>query len=185
RCRRPGHDDDHEDDKGSGSMQARVTLRRAALTIFGLIAVLPILLFTFFMWRFERLHQTEAQVGVLLAVLIALLGFVLFRQLVDRVANLSRVFESPGHTAAAKSAKASRARWWSSASRSWSRTSRRIPASVRPATPSTAAAPSSACRSGSVTISSASSIWPRRNSRQGAPEAHWPSPRPTSSSSMR
>ena len=49
-------------------MQARVTLRRAALTIFGLIAVLPILLFTFFMWRFERLHQTEAQVGVLLAV---------------------------------------------------------------------------------------------------------------------
>jgi len=85
-------------------MQARVTLRRAALTIFGLIAVLPILLFTFFMWRFERLHQTEAQVGVLLAVLIALLGFVLFRQLVDRVANLSRVLESPGHTAAAKPA---------------------------------------------------------------------------------
>ena len=79
-------------------MQPRVTLRRAALTIFGLIAVLPILLFTFFMWRFERLHQTEAQVGVLLAVLIALLGFVLFRQLVDRVAALSRVFEGPGHT---------------------------------------------------------------------------------------
>ena len=85
-------------------MQARVTLRRAALTIFGLIAVLPILLFTLFMCRFERLHQTEAQVGVLLAVLIALLGFVLFRQLVDRVANLSRVLESPGHTAAAKPA---------------------------------------------------------------------------------
>jgi signal transduction histidine kinase len=83
-------------------MQARVTLRRAALTIFGLIAVLPILLFTFFMWRFERLHQTEAQVGVLLAVLIALLGFVLFRQLVDRVAALSRAFEGPGHVAAPK-----------------------------------------------------------------------------------
>jgi len=83
-----------------------VTLRRAAFTIFGLIAILPLLLFAFFMWRFERLYETEAQVGVLLAVLIALLGFVVFRQLLDRVSALSHAFDSPGKAAAAKSSPA-------------------------------------------------------------------------------
>ncbi len=78
--------------------QRSVRLRDAAFTIFALIAILPLLLFLFYMWRFERLNETEGQVGLLLALLIAVLGFVLFRQLVDRISDLGRALEraSPG-----------------------------------------------------------------------------------------
>src|SRR5262245_38501437 len=79
------------------SSQRRVGLRRAAHTIFALVSVLPLLLFLFFMWHFDRLKETTAQVGVLLALLIAMLGFVIFRQMVDRISanieDLNRVVE--------------------------------------------------------------------------------------------
>jgi signal transduction histidine kinase len=72
-------------------------LRRAADTIFALISLLPLLLFVYFMWHFDRLSETVAQVGVLLALIIALLGFVIFRQMVDRISDrivdLNRVIE--------------------------------------------------------------------------------------------
>ena len=77
--------------------ERRVGLRRAAHTIFALVSVLPLLLFLFFMWHFDRLKETTAQVGVLLALLIAMLGFVIFRQMVDRISanilDLNRVVE--------------------------------------------------------------------------------------------
>jgi signal transduction histidine kinase len=62
-------------------------LRRAADAIFALISLLPLLLFVFFMWHFDRLGETVAQVGVLLALVIALLGFIIFRQVVDRISD--------------------------------------------------------------------------------------------------
>src|SRR5688572_6038171 len=62
-------------------------LRRAADAIFALISLLPLLLFVFFMWHFDRLGETVAQIGVLLALVIALLGFVIFRQMVDRISD--------------------------------------------------------------------------------------------------
>ena len=75
-------------------------LRRAADTIFALMSLLPLVLFAFFMWHFGRLGETLAQVGVLLALIIALLGFVLFRQMVDRISDrildLNRVVEGRG-----------------------------------------------------------------------------------------
>jgi signal transduction histidine kinase/HAMP domain-containing protein len=75
-------------------------LRRAADTIFALISLLPLLLFVFFMWHFGRLHETVAQVGILLAVVVALLGFVIFRSMVDRISDrildLNRVVQSRG-----------------------------------------------------------------------------------------
>jgi two-component system NtrC family sensor kinase len=67
-----------------------VKLREAASTIFALTAVLPLLLFVYFMWRFGLLESTEAQVGILFALAIALLGYVLFRRLTQRVADLGR-----------------------------------------------------------------------------------------------
>jgi signal transduction histidine kinase len=77
--------------------QRSLGLRRAADTIFALISLLPLLLFVFFMWHFDRLGETLAQVGVLLALVIALLGFVVFRQMVDRISDrivdLGRVVE--------------------------------------------------------------------------------------------
>jgi signal transduction histidine kinase/HAMP domain-containing protein len=67
--------------------QRPLGLRRAADAIFALISLLPLLLFTFFMWHFDRLGETLAQIGVLLALIIALLGFVIFRQMVDRISD--------------------------------------------------------------------------------------------------
>ena len=65
-------------------------LREAASTIFALTAILPLLLFVYFMWRFERLESTEAQIGIFCALVIALLGYVLFHRLTQRVADLGR-----------------------------------------------------------------------------------------------
>jgi signal transduction histidine kinase len=67
-----------------------VKLREAASTIFALTAILPLLVFVYFMWRFERLESTEAQVGIFCALVLALLGYVLFRRLTQRVADLGR-----------------------------------------------------------------------------------------------
>src|SRR5215475_12910780 len=67
-----------------------VKLREAASTIFALTAILPLLLFVYFMWRFERLESTEAQIGIFCALVIALLGYVLFHRLTQRVADLGR-----------------------------------------------------------------------------------------------
>ena len=65
-------------------------LREAASTIFALTAILPLLVFVYFMWRFELLASTEAQIGIFFALAIALLGYVLFRRLTQRVSDLGR-----------------------------------------------------------------------------------------------
>jgi signal transduction histidine kinase len=67
-----------------------VKLREAASTIFALTAILPLLVFVYFMWRFELLESPEAQIGIFFALAIALLGYVLFRRLTQRVADLGR-----------------------------------------------------------------------------------------------
>ncbi len=65
-------------------------LREAASTIFSLTAILPLLIFMYFMWRFGLLESTEVQLGIFFALAIALLGYVLFRRLTGRVADLGR-----------------------------------------------------------------------------------------------
>jgi len=67
-----------------------VKLREAASTIFALTAILPLLIFVYFIWRFGLLESTEAQLGIFLALSIALLGYALFRRLTQRVADLGR-----------------------------------------------------------------------------------------------
>ena len=81
-------------------------LREAASTIFALTAILPLLLFVYFMWRFGLLDSTEVQTGIFFALAIALLGYALFRRLTGRVAELGRalgqvVSEPPGSATAA------------------------------------------------------------------------------------
>src|SRR5437899_11411253 len=73
---------------GSRVGERPVKLREAASTIFALTAILPLLVFVYCMWRFERLESTEAQIGIFCALVIALLGYVLFRRLTQRVADL-------------------------------------------------------------------------------------------------
>ena len=65
-------------------------LREAASTIFALTAILPLLVFVYFMWRFRLLESTEAQLGTFFALAVALLGYALFRRLTQRVADLGR-----------------------------------------------------------------------------------------------
>jgi len=66
-----------------------VSLRQAAATIFALTAMLPLLLFMYSLSHFGLLTQTSAQLDLALALLIALLGFVVFNQVVSRISRLA------------------------------------------------------------------------------------------------
>ena len=77
-----------------------VNLKSAAAAIFGLTAILPLLLFVFFLWHFDLLEQTSVQVGLGLALLIALLGFVVFQRLVGRITELVDSLREPTAQAA-------------------------------------------------------------------------------------
>ncbi len=67
-----------------------LNLRQAAATIFALTAILPLLVVLVVLLR-SRLHErAELQLGLLLATVIALLGFFLLRQTVGRISMLAR-----------------------------------------------------------------------------------------------
>jgi len=73
-----------------------VGLREAASIVFALAALLPLLLAVFVLQRSGALWTFEAQAAVLVAVAMAVLGFVLFRLMVDRVARLAGALAGPG-----------------------------------------------------------------------------------------
>ena len=73
-----------------------MTLRQAASVIFALGSILPLLLFGYFMWRLNLVRSVELQIGLLLALLLAILGFVLFRRLTGRIATLGNTLRQPG-----------------------------------------------------------------------------------------
>ena len=72
-----------------------MSLREAASVVFALVALLPILLFVYLLSRHEMLHSTEAQLGLLAAVVVSILGFMVFRKMVDQIAQLAQGFLSP------------------------------------------------------------------------------------------
>jgi methyl-accepting chemotaxis protein len=72
-----------------------VNLHGAAATIFALTAILPLLLFVFFLWYFDLLGETMVQVGLGLALLVALLGFVIFQRLAGRISELVDALRAP------------------------------------------------------------------------------------------
>jgi signal transduction histidine kinase len=82
-------------------------LREAAATIFALSTVLPLLVLIFFFWRFDLLWETEVQAGIFVALIVAVLGFVVFRRLVGRIADLAQHLSTP-ETASAAAAAAAR-----------------------------------------------------------------------------
>ncbi len=65
-------------------------LRRAAAIIFALVGVLPLLLFVFFLWHFDLAARTEAQMGLFLALVVAVLGYAVFHRMVSRISSLAR-----------------------------------------------------------------------------------------------
>jgi signal transduction histidine kinase len=72
-----------------------MSLREAASVVFALVALLPILLFVYLFSRHGMLYSTEAQLGLLAAVGVSILGFVVFRRMVDQIALLAQGFLAP------------------------------------------------------------------------------------------
>src|SRR5437870_4503822 len=72
-----------------------MSLREAAAVIFVLVAVLPLMLFVAFLSVSDLITKTEAQFAAFMAVIIACLGFVVFRRLVDQIAWLAREVNLP------------------------------------------------------------------------------------------
>jgi signal transduction histidine kinase/CheY-like chemotaxis protein len=79
----------------------RTSLRAAAATIFALTAILPLSTLVIVLWRAGLLDDPATQVNVLLALVLALLGFVLFQHLVRRIAFVAEAVhggEAPADT---------------------------------------------------------------------------------------
>ena len=85
-----------------GSVSRTMSLREAAAVIFVLVALLPLLLFVAVISSSGLISKTEAQFAALMAVIIACLGFIVFRRLVDQISRLAvKVRLAPGEPAAA------------------------------------------------------------------------------------
>ncbi len=63
-------------------------LRQAASTVFVLIAVLPLLILTLTLARVHALQTLDAQIGLSLAVAVALIGLVVFRRLMAQLSDV-------------------------------------------------------------------------------------------------
>lgn len=81
--------------KLSGFVSKSMSLREAAAVIFVLVALLPLLLFVAFLSVSNLISKTEAQFSVFMALIIACLGFVVFRRLVDQIARLAANVKLP------------------------------------------------------------------------------------------
>jgi signal transduction histidine kinase len=72
-----------------------VSLREAASVVFGLVAILPILLFVYLLSRADMLRRPEVQVSVVLALVVSVVGFLLFRRMVGQVSRLAEGLQAP------------------------------------------------------------------------------------------
>src|SRR5215813_13768600 len=78
-----------------GFVSTAMSLREAAAVIFVLIALLPLLLFVAVLSVSGLISKTEAQFAAFMAVVIACLGFVVFRRLVDQIVRLATRLRLP------------------------------------------------------------------------------------------
>src|SRR5947208_16099392 len=77
--------------EGAGAARPQTrsnTLRQAASAVFALTAILPLLLFVWTVHSLGALSKLQAQVGLGLALAIALLGFWVFRRLMGQMSDL-------------------------------------------------------------------------------------------------
>lgn len=69
------------------------TLRNAASIVFALTAVIPLLLFTYTLYLLNQLGETQAQLGLAVALACALVGLFIFSNLMGRLSELLRFIE--------------------------------------------------------------------------------------------
>lgn len=69
-------------------MATSSTLRQAASAVFAVTTVVPLLIFVWTLYILNTLSKSEAQVGLGLALAIALLGYYIFRGLVAQMSTL-------------------------------------------------------------------------------------------------
>ena len=69
------------------------TLRNAASIVFALTAVIPLLLFTYTLYRLGQLGQFQAQMGLGVALACALVGLFIFSNLMARLSEVLRFLE--------------------------------------------------------------------------------------------
>src|SRR5580765_3473538 len=72
-----------------------MSLREAASVVFALVALLPILLLVYLLSRHDLMRSSEAQVGLLAAIGVSVLGFVVFRRMMDQISALAQGFIAP------------------------------------------------------------------------------------------
>jgi hypothetical protein len=92
----------------NGEKDKRQTLQYAASVVFALVAVIPLLMFTYTLVRLNALQDIQNQIALGLTLVAALTGFCILRLMVTRMSNLldavSRTVE-PGAAPAQASAK--------------------------------------------------------------------------------
>jgi hypothetical protein len=71
-----------------GEKDKRQTLRYAASVVFALVAVIPLLMFTYTLVRLNALQDLQNQIALSLTLLAALTGFGILRLMVTRMSNL-------------------------------------------------------------------------------------------------
>ena len=71
-----------------GEKDKRQTLRYAASVVFALVAVIPLLMFTYTLLRLNALQDFRSQIALSLALMAALAGFGILRLMVTRMSNL-------------------------------------------------------------------------------------------------
>jgi hypothetical protein len=71
-----------------GSRRRPHTLRQAASVVFALISVLPLLTFAYSLYTLNAINQLQYQTGLGLALVVAVLGFAIFRSIVTRMSDL-------------------------------------------------------------------------------------------------
>ena len=71
-----------------GERGKRQTLQYAASVVFALVAVIPLLMFTYTLVRLNALHDFQSQVALSLTLLAALSGFGILRLMITRMSNL-------------------------------------------------------------------------------------------------
>ena len=84
------------------------TLRYAASVVFALVAVIPLLMFTYTLFRLDALGDFRSQIALSLALLAALAGFGILRLMVTRTSNLFQAVNQVAEQGAAPNPAAAR-----------------------------------------------------------------------------